>query len=102
MNVKNDFLHGDLEENIYMTYPQGLLSSSPCVCKLKHSLYGLWNSPRAWYENFQSTLLGFSFTQSQCDSSLFIDRTTIGIMLLLIYVDDVVITGFDQVAIKTT
>lgn len=64
MDVKNAFLHGDLVEDIYMTPPPGLFSSYVGVCKLNHSLYGLRLAPQAWFENFRSTLLGFSFTQS--------------------------------------
>ncbi|XP_020209382.1 uncharacterized protein LOC109794341 [Cajanus cajan] len=100
MDVKNAFLHGDLIEDIYMTLPQGLFSPSTNVCKLKRSLYGLRQAPRAWFEKFRSTLLGFSFVQSQYDSSLFIHHTTTGIVLLLIYVDDMVITGSDHTSIQ--
>ena len=100
MDVKNAFLHGDLTEDIYMTPPQGLFSSSTGVCKLKRSLYGLRQAPRAWFEKFRTTLLGFSFTQSQYDSSLFIQTTATGIVLLLIYVDDMVITGSDHESIQ--
>jgi len=100
MDVKNAFLHGDLTEDIYMTPPQGLFSSSQGVCKLKRSLYGLKQAPRAWYEKFRSTLLGFSFSQSQYDSSLFIHSTYAGIVLLLLYVDDIVITGSDNASIQ--
>jgi hypothetical protein len=97
MDVKNAFLHGDLKEDIYMTPPPGLFSSpSSAVCKLKRSLYGLKQAPRAWFEKFKSTLLRFSFVQSQYDSSLFLCKTSTGLVLLLVYVDDIVITGTDS------
>lgn len=75
-DVKNVFLHDDLTENIYMTPSQSLLSSSNGVCKLKRSLYGLKQAPKAWYGKFHSTILGFSFTQSRYDSSIFIHITS--------------------------
>ena len=65
------------------------------VCKLRRSLYGLKQAPRAWFEKFRSTLLSFSFTQSQYDSSLFLHTSTSGIVILLVYVDDIIITGTD-------
>jgi hypothetical protein len=67
------------------------------VCKLKRSLYGLKQAPRAWFAKFRSTLISFSFVQSQYDSYLFLRQTDIGLGLLLIYDDDdVVITGNDS------
>nr|KYP61338.1 hypothetical protein KK1_015825 [Cajanus cajan] len=48
-----------------------------------------------------TTLLGFSFIQSKYDSSLFIQRTSKGIVILLVYVDDIVVTDSDQEAIAT-
>ena len=96
MDVKNTFLHGDLKEEIFMSPPPGLFPpSSVEVCRLKWSLYGLKQAPRAWFEKFHTTLLDFTFTQSQYDSSLFFCKTAIGIVILLVYVDDIVITGSD-------
>jgi hypothetical protein len=84
MDVKNAFLHGDLKEHIYMTPPSGLFSSlSSAVCKLKRSLYGLKQAPQAWFEKFKTTLLRFSFVQSQYDSSLFLCKTPAGLVLYL-------------------
>ncbi|BFG20903.1 hypothetical protein CerSpe_071770 [Prunus speciosa] len=101
MDVKNAFLHGDLKEDVYLKLPFGMPTSSPNdVCKLKRSLYGLKQAPRVWFEKFRSTLLSFSFTQSQYDSSLFLQRTPTGIVVLLVYVDDIVITGSDLEAIS--
>ena len=96
MDVKNVFLHGDLQEEIYMKLPSGMTNSSPHeVCKLKRSLYGLKQAPRAWFEKFHSTILSFSFTQSQYDSSLFFHMSASGIIILLVYVDDIIITDTD-------
>ncbi|XP_014506605.1 uncharacterized protein LOC106766389 [Vigna radiata var. radiata] len=97
MDVKNAFLHGDLKEEVYITFPGGMSTLSPnTVCKLKRSLYGLKQVPRVWFEKFRFTLLGFSFNQSQYDPSLFLQRTPKGIVVLLVYVDDIVVIGSDQ------
>ncbi|CAA2992831.1 retrovirus-related Pol poly from transposon TNT 1-94 [Olea europaea subsp. europaea] len=100
MDVKNVFLRGNLKGEVYMTLPPGLTScSSSKVCKLKRSLYVLKQAPRAWFDKFQSTLLHFSFQQSQYDSSLFLCKSFTSIVLLLINVDDIVITGIDSALI---
>lgn len=94
MDVKNVFLHGDLREGIYMTPPPSLFSSSTSeVCKLNRSLYGLKQTLRTWFEKFQLILLQFNFVQSQNDFFFFLYKTSTRIVLLLIYVDDIVITG---------
>jgi hypothetical protein len=56
MDVKIAFLHGDLEEEIYMKHPEGFIikGKEELVCKLKKSLYGLKQSPRMWYHKFDS------------------------------------------------
>ena len=73
-----------------------MTTSSPYdVCKLKRSLYELKQAPQAWFEKFRSTILSFSFTQSQYDHSLFFHMSASGIVLLLVYVDDIIITGID-------
>ena len=56
MHVKTMFLHGDLDEEIYMKQPEGFIveGKKELVCKLKKSLYGLKQSPRMWYWNFNT------------------------------------------------
>ena len=96
LDVKNAFLHGDLSEDIYMRPPAGLFSKpTSTVCKLRRSLYGLKQAPRAWYAKFASTLLDFEFIKSKYDASLFLRTTTAGAVFVLVYVDDIVITGTD-------
>jgi hypothetical protein len=65
-DVKNAFLHGDLEEEVYMETPPGLEDSSLVgkVCKLKKALYGLKQSPRAWFERFSWAMQRFGYKQS--------------------------------------
>jgi len=79
----------------------GLFSSSTSVmCKLKRSLYGLKQAPRVWFDKFRTTLLRFFFVQSKYDSSLFLCTTSTGFVLLLVYVDDIIITGTDSLLIS--
>jgi hypothetical protein len=63
MDVKKTFLHGDLEEEIYMNQPEGFVvkGKTELVCKLNKSLYGLKQSPRMWYQNFDTYILGSGF-----------------------------------------
>jgi hypothetical protein len=61
MDVKNDFLHGDLSEDIYMEHPPRFTKKSSLVCQLKKSLYGLKQAPRAWYTNMDSLLISIFF-----------------------------------------
>ena len=95
MDVKSVFLHGNLKEAIYMRPPPGLSTAAHDVCRLKRSLYGLKQAPRAWFDKFRTTLLDLSFVQSQYDPSLFWRKTPVGIVTLLVYVDDILITGTD-------
>lgn len=95
LDVKNAFLHEDLVETVYMTQPAGFEDQSKpdYVCKLKKALYGLKQSPRAWFDKFSTFLLEFGFVCSKKDPSLFIYTKDRNVILLLLYVDDMVITG---------
>jgi hypothetical protein len=89
-------LHGDLNEDIYMRPSVGLfITPTSAVCKLRHSLYGLKQAPRVWYVNFAYTLIDFDFLKSKYDASLFLRTTANGVVFLLVYVDDIVITSTD-------
>jgi len=102
-DVKNAFLNGDLEEEVYMDLPPGVKYSSSCrteVCKLKKSLYGLKQSPRAWFGRFSSTMKAFGYKQSNSDHTLFIKHKEGKVTTLIVYVDDMVVTGDDSCAIK--
>jgi hypothetical protein len=95
LDVKNDFLHGTLKEEVYMTQPQGYIDSQhpTHVCKLLKSIYGLKQAPRAWFESFTSQLFHLGFLASSADSSLFIYKNDKIIAYLLLYVDDIVLTS---------
>jgi Reverse transcriptase (RNA-dependent DNA polymerase) len=67
-DVKNAFLHGEIEEEIYMDLPPGFKYSGPtnAVCKLKKALCGLKQSTRAWFGRFSGAMRKYGF--DQCDS----------------------------------
>jgi hypothetical protein len=98
LDVKNAFLHGDLEEEVYMEIPPGFScpKAEGKVCKLKKALYGLKQSPRAWFERFAKAMISFGYTQSNADHTLFIRHRGGNMTLLIVYVDDIVITGNDH------
>lgn len=112
MDVTNAFLHGDLHETVYMKLPQGYTgmgsritvnqvisqchSSPNLVCKLLKSLYGLKQSPRLWFTKLSQKLLELGFKQSKTDYSLFTSIVGNTITLVLVYVDDLLISGNSQ------
>ena len=102
LDVKNAFLHGILQETVYMTQPTGFQDRT-CpnhVCLLHKSLYGLKHAPRAWFERFTSYLFTLGFVASTADPSLFIRSVGSSLTYLLLYVDDIIVTGPDYLYIS--
>ena len=85
LDVKTAFLHGELEEDIYMQQPEGFIVSEKedYVCLLKKSLYGLKQSPRQWYKRFDSFMTSHDFKRSSFDSYFTLRK--IMMILLCIY-----------------
>jgi hypothetical protein len=99
LDVKNAFLHGDLSEEVYMEQPPGFVAqgeSQDHVCKLRKTLYGLKQSLRAWFRRFSEVVLKFGLQRCQTDHSVFHLHTSAGYILLVVYIDDIVITGDDS------
>ncbi|KAG8472574.1 hypothetical protein CXB51_034372 [Gossypium anomalum] len=69
LDIKTAFLHGELEEDIYMQQPEGFTVSEKedYVCLLKKSLYGLKQSPRQWYKRFDSFMTSHDFKRTAKD-----------------------------------
>lgn len=95
LDVSNAFLHGHLTEEVFMAQPPGFQDPSrpTHVCKLQKSLYGLKQAPRAWYAELHQCLLSLGFITSRADPSLFVKYDHCTITYLLVYVDDIVLTG---------
>ena len=72
LNVKNDFLNGAFDDEVYMEQPPNFVAQgkSRKLCKLKMSLYSLKQSPRAWFERF-AFVQAFGLSRSQKDQSVF-------------------------------
>ncbi|KAI5318258.1 hypothetical protein L3X38_037966 [Prunus dulcis] len=95
LDVKNAFLHGVLNETIFMTQPPGFVDPHHPnhVCCLHKAIYGLKQGARAWFHRFSSFIIQYGFTQSRADQSMFVYHHSSQMMVLLLYVDDIVLTG---------
>jgi hypothetical protein len=101
LDVNNAFLHGDLHEEIYMSPPPGLRRQGEehLFCRLHKSLYGLKQASRQWFAKFSEAIRSAGYEQSKANYSLFIRKQGKSFTALLIYVDDILITGNDPVSI---
>jgi hypothetical protein len=93
LDVQNVFLHGNLEEQVFMRQPPGYFD-----CKLDKALYGLKQAPRAWYARLSSKLHSLGFKPSKADVSLFVYNKGGVVIYLLIYVDDIIIASSSNAA----
>lgn len=94
LDVHNAFPHGDLLKEFYMRPQPDFRPSTPSqVCRLCKSLYGLRQAPRCWFSKFTTTLCKYGFVQSYADYSLFTHISGDDFLCVLIYVDDLLITG---------
>ncbi|XP_071709322.1 uncharacterized protein [Rutidosis leptorrhynchoides] len=102
LDVKNSFLHMNLSETVYMHQPPGFWDPDlPYhVCLLHKSLYGLKQTPRAWFQRFAGYAQRVGFQHSICDSSLFIYKKDVDIAYLLLYVDDSILTASTPVLLQ--
>ena len=100
--MKNAFLHGNLEEEVYIEVPPGFSNKQTIgkVCKLKKSLYGLKQSPRAWFDRFRHAVCDMGYSQCSGDHTVFYRHKGSYITILAVYVDDIVITGDDVEEIR--
>ena len=107
MDVYNAFLQGDLMEEVYMQLPQGFQADEKRkgqgpVCKLIKSLYGLEQASRQWNVKLTNALIEAGFQQSHLDYSLMTKKVGNDIVVVLIYVDDLLVTGSSCQLIEET
>lgn len=103
LEVKTAFLHGDLEEEIYMEQPEGFKERGKehMVCRLRKSLYGLKQAPRQWYKKFDSFMTAQEYHRTTADHCVYVKKFSEGdFIILLLYVDDMLIVGRDSMKIE--
>ena len=95
LDVKSAFLHGTLEEDVFMEQPQGYIDADKpqYVCKMLKSIQGLRQAPKSWYTKLSSKLEELGFYMTISDPSLFVFLKHGILIYLLLYVDDIIITG---------
>ncbi|KAL1217888.1 Retrovirus-related Pol polyprotein from transposon RE1 [Cardamine amara subsp. amara] len=90
MNVNNAYLQGTLNQEVFMSQPQGFVDPSKPnhICRLQKAIYGLKQAPRTWYLDLRNFLLNAGFQNFLADTSLFVLRRGADFIYVLIYVDD--------------
>jgi hypothetical protein len=102
MDVKISFLHGDLKEEIYMKQPEGFVVKGKkyLVCKLKRSIYGLKQSPRMWYQHFNTYILSLGFVRKKVDHYIYSKDEGGSFIYVALYVDNMLLIGKNMDTIK--
>ena len=91
MDVETAFLNGKVISKVFLKQPEGYEDGTERVCKLNKALYGLRESPRAWYECLDSYLNSLGFVRSEFEYCLYALRERDEIIYLIIFVDDLLI-----------
>jgi hypothetical protein len=102
MNLKTTFLHGDLEEEIYIKYLEGFIikGKKDLECKLKRSLYGLKKSPRMWDQKFDTCILILGFVKRKADHCIYSKEEGGCFIYVALYVNDMLLIENNMDAIK--
>ncbi|XP_057246849.1 retrovirus-related Pol polyprotein from transposon RE1 [Beta vulgaris subsp. vulgaris] len=101
LDINNAFLHGHLDEEVYLKPPKGFQGGKEGqVCRLKKSLYGLKQASRQWNIELTQHFLAHGYTQSKRDYSMFTKKHSGKQTIILVYVDDLLISGDDDVEIQ--
>ncbi|KAK8686057.1 hypothetical protein V6N13_125084 [Hibiscus sabdariffa] len=97
MDVKIAFLNGKLEEDVYMTQPEGFVTPENAgkVCKLQRSIYGLKQASRSWNLRFNDAIKEFGFIRNEDEPCVYKKFSASIVSFLILYVDDILIIGND-------
>jgi hypothetical protein len=103
MDVKNAFLNGYINEEVYVEQPSSFEDEKKPnhVYKLKKALYGLKQAPRAWYERLRDFLLFKGFIMGKVDTTLFTKNFGKDLFVLQIYIDDIIFGSTNQDFVKS-
>ena len=95
MDLKTTFLHGDLEEEIYMKQPEGFITKGKeeLDYKLKKTIFGLKQSPRMWYHKFDSYIPVLGLVRKQVDHYMYYKQVGENLNYVVLYVDDMLLVG---------
>lgn len=100
VDINNGFLHGFFDKEVYMVPHEGYHKANEGqVCHLKRSLYGLKQASRQWNAEFTKYLISFGFIQSHADNFLFTYNSSKGSLILIVYVDDPLISAIFETLI---
>jgi hypothetical protein len=103
LDVKTTFLHGDLDEEIYMEQLEGFVQDrrKRFVCRMKKSLCGMRQSPRQWYKKYDSFMVSQNYTMSEYDHCVYFKMFDNGIFIILVlYVDDMILERKSMIEIN--
>ena len=88
MDVKSDFFHGELHEDIYMHHIEGVIHDPSLVCRLRKSLYGLKQALRAWYAKMDNFLLSLGFVRCKSDPNFYFNKIGDVLHVIVLYFYD--------------
>jgi hypothetical protein len=102
LDINNAFLQGCLSETMFMAQPPGFVDQDKpsFICKLHKAIYGLKQAPRVWYYELRHFLLASRFRNSHSNTSLFIFHSAPHVLYLLVYVDDIIVTGSNDTVLS--
>jgi hypothetical protein len=102
MDVKTAFLNGEIDEEVYIKQPEGFVihNEKTHVCRLKKSLYGLKQAPLAWYDKMDGFLMSLGFSKSVVDPNLYHHIVGNECLILVLYVDDLFLTGSERLVVE--